>query len=214
MTKEEILLKLNSLCQSKANAAESGTLLNEISDLAGDIERNHVLSKELWATELPAAQLLSFLTEQPEKVTEMQLDDRIQGISSPDLIDVYCKSVVFGSPYLNAKLEEWSLSDSALIRRAGYVLVWLKAKKGQDFTDVDFEVFLQRIRSEIKNEKDVVKEAMCYALIAIGRRNRFLNNKAREVAQEIGEVQFSGYSEHKMPNVEAILKSDKIFTSI
>lgn len=214
MTKDEILLKLNTLGQSGTDAAESGAMLTDVSKIAGDIEKNHVLSKELWETALPAAQLLSFLTEQPEKVTEMQLDDQIRSISSPDLIDVYCKSVVFDSPYLNAKLEEWSLSDSALVRRAGYMLVWLKAKKGQDFTDGDFEVFLQRIRAEIRNEKDMVKEAMCYALIAIGRRNRFLNKKAREVAQEIGKVQFSGYSKHKMPNVEAILESDKIFTSI
>ena len=214
MTKDEILLKLNSLGQSGTEAVENAALLADVSKMACDIDKNHFLAKELWETQLPAAQLLSFLTEQPEKVTEMQLDDQIKSISSPELVEVYCKCVVFESPYLNAKVEEWSLSDSPLIRRAGYMLVWLKAKKSQDFTDGDFEVFLQRIKSEIRKEKDMVKEAMGYALISIGRRNRFLNKKAREVVQEIGEVQFSGPSKQKMPNLESILEGDKIFTSI
>lgn len=225
MTKEEILLKLNMVVQPEAettagsqNRGASSTWDNEnlshIARIAEDIEKDHSLAKELWETQWPAAQLLSFLTEQPGKVTELQLDHQIQQIATPQLIDVYCKSVVFESPYLNAKVEEWSQSETDLIRRGAYILLSLKAKKGKDFTDADFTLFLDRIEIEIENEVDMVKEAMYSALIAIGRRNRFLNQKALDVANNIGDLNFSKNSTQRIPDARCILQQDSSFTNL
>lgn len=225
MTKEEVLRELDALVHSDRNMPENfneqrsfskwdKAELSRIAKIAEGIDKDHVLSRELWETQKPAAQLLSFLAEQPEKVTERQLDSQIQEISSPELVDVYCKSVVFESPYVNAKVEEWSHSGIELVKRAAYMLVWLKAKKGEDFTDGDFLVFLDRIRNEMGTQKDVVKEAMCNALIAIGRRNRFLNKQALEVAHAIGEVHLTNPPHQKMPDARVVLQRDNTFTAI
>ena len=224
MTKDEILLKLHAMVQPETGMSETredqpglnaqGEKMSQIKKVAEDIEKNHLLAKELWNTKNHAAQLLSFFTEQPEKVTEKQLDDQILTMTSPELIDAYCRSVVFESPYLNAKLEEWCLHESSLIKRAGYVLVKLKAAKGRDFTDGDFMTFLGRIHDEIGNESDMVKEAMYYALIAIGRRSRFLNSRALQIAEEVGELYLRKPARKKLPDAWVVLDRDNMFTVI
>lgn len=220
MTGEEILLKLeeiSALQSSINNNSQSSSLapnfyslsVEKVKDLAKTIDKDHVLADFLWKSNLYEAKILATLVEQPEKIPENQLDTQIREIKGCYLADLYSEHLVYPTPYVNAKIEEWTKSDSEMIKRAGYVLLWLKAEKGDDYTDAEFEKHLETIGKEISVAQNSIKEAMNYALISIGRKNRNLNEKALGTANAIGQILIEPtYISKKAPDARAVLLSD------
>lgn len=226
MTREEILLKLEEISafQSKINneSQMSGSAFNfysvavaKVKDLAETIENDHALAIFLWEANLHEAKILATMVEQPEKVTENQLDTQISEVKVCELADLYCEYVVYPTPYVNAKIEEWTKSEAEMTKRAGYVLLWLKARKGDDYTDAEFVKHLEKIRKEISGEQNAIKEAMNFALIGIGSKNRNLNEKALEIANSIGEVFIEPtFNANKAPDARAVLPSDNSMSGL
>lgn len=226
MTREEILLTLKEISVSQSNISDESQITSsppnfysvtfaKVNDLAQRIGKDHALAIFLWEANLREAKLLSTLVEQPEKVTENQLDTQIREIKVHDLADLYCEHVVYPSPYVNAKIEEWTKSETEMTKRAGYVLLWLKAEKGDDYTDAEFVKHLEKIRKEITAEQNAIKEVMNFALIGIGRKNRNLNKKALEIANSIGEVFIERtFNKNKAPDARAFLSGDNSMSGL
>lgn len=226
MTGNEILIKLEeiSALQSSINNEHqtSSSALNfhgvgvaEVKDLAKTINKDNALANFLWKSNLYEAKILATMVEQPEKVTENQLDTQVQEIKVCDLADLYSEHVAFPTPYVNAKIEEWTKSDSEIVKRVGYILLWLKAKKGDDYTDAEFEKHLETIKKEIRGEQNFIREAMNFALISIGRKNRYLNERALEIANSIGEILIEPTcNSRKAPDARAVLLSDNSMSGL
>lgn len=226
MTKEDVLQLIQMQADSRAKIVWEklglntkdrfyGTNLTRLKDISAKIGRNHELALDLWKSGVHEGKLIATMLEVPDKVTEIQLDEQVQEIKTYDVMDKFCENVVAKTPYVNAKIEDWTAVEDELVRRGGYILLWIKAKKGNDYTDEDFERHLEIIRQHIKTAPNWVKEAMNYALIGIGSKDRYLNQKALKIANEIGEVIIDyGNTGCKNPDARAVLVSDKIVSRI
>jgi 3-methyladenine DNA glycosylase AlkD len=195
MTAEEILDHLKS--QANANNVAGmrryginpqGTLgisiptLRKIAKQAG---RNHTLAEQLWASGLHEARILASLIDDPRQVTEGQMESWVADFDSWDVCDQVCSNLFDRTPFAYQKAIEWSGRSEEFVMRAGFVLMAGLANHDKKAGDEQFEQFFPLIIREAGDERNFVKKAVNWALRGIGKRNRHLNGRAVQVAQEI-----------------------------
>ncbi len=220
-----VIEKLKSLSDPRALAAWDrmnvshevylGVNLTKLKGVAKEIKRDHELALELWASEIHDAKLLSTMIEEPKKVSLAQVDRQITEIYSVDLADKYTANVVAKMPFVQAKVDEWTVADGEMINRSGYMLLVSQARRDKNLPDEYFEQFLNAIEANIQTEQNWVKEAMIYAMIAIGSRNKRLNGRAVQVAKNVGEVVVDyGDTACVTPNALGKLTDDRLLTKL
>jgi 3-methyladenine DNA glycosylase AlkD len=216
MQVEQILNHLNELADPRAVTIWSrmyaspepylGVNLTRLKGLAKEIKRNHPLALALWATAVHDAKLLATMIEDPKKVTEEQIDQQMMQVHTADLCDKYCSNVVAKTPLLLPKIKQWAEHSGEMYKRGGYMLIYTLARSDTLTEDEFFAPYLAAIQAEIAGERNWVREAMNYALIAIGGRTAQLNQAATAVARQIGPIEVDyGDTSCKAPDALASL---------
>jgi 3-methyladenine DNA glycosylase AlkD len=165
-----------------------GVGLTKLKGYSRKVGKSHELAAELWATGIHDARLLATMIEEPDKVTEGQIDAWIADLDFWDLSDKLCTNVVAKTPFAGKKIKQWLKSKSEYARRAAFVLLAEMARNGDAIKDSEFEAYIELIEERIHKEKNWPREAMNWALICVGSRNKSLNRKALAAARRIGPV--------------------------
>lgn len=157
------------------------------------------------------AKLLSIFIEDPKRVTEEQLDSYISDARGFMLADYLAEYVISKTSFMDRKIAEWTNSNNNLIKKAGYTLLYIKAKTDKKAEDEFFLPYLETIENEILSAENWVKESMNYAVMYIGSRNKKLNKLCLEMADRIGKITVD-YGKTSCQTVDASkwLKSDRI----
>ncbi|USK94696.1 DNA alkylation repair protein [Bacillus tropicus] len=170
------------------------------------IKKDHDLAILLWETKNMDAMTLATMILDPKKVTTELLNKWVQEVDYYCLMDVLMTAICT-SPIAIERMEDWAKSDDEWIGRAGWSLLANIAIKNKTLQDDVFSPYLDEIKENIHNEKNRKREAMNSALIAIGIRNEDLEQKAIEIAREIGKVQVDhGATSCKTPDAEPYIK--------
>ena len=196
MTENEVLDELKALGTAQnrkiykrhgADETVYGVSFANLRKMHKRIKVNHALALNLWATGQLEARLIASMIADPELTDEALLDswakDLNSGMVTGEFVDLVSKTA-----FAQAKTEQWSNSDGEWIGRAGWQLLAHLAMKGEGLPDDFFENYLQIIEQDIHSRKNMVRDAMNSALIAIGIRNSNLENQALGVAAKIGVV--------------------------
>ena len=196
MTENEVLDELEALGTAQnrkiykrhgADETVYGVSFANLRKMHKRIKVDHALALNLWATGQLEARLIASMIADPDLTDEALLDtwakDLNSGMVTGEFVDLVSKT-----SFAQAKMEQWSNSDGEWIGRAGWQLLAHLAMKGEGLSDDFFENFLQIIEQDIHSRKNMVREAMNSALIAIGIRNSNLENQALGVAAKIGVV--------------------------
>lgn len=165
-----------------------GVSVPELRALAHRIGTNHVLAGELWNTRIHEARLLAGMVEDPESVTEEQMDNWVKGFDSWDVVDQCCGNLFDKTPSAILKAHEWSSSDKEYVKRAGFVLMAELAVHDKKAADKTFLGFLPIIAREAIDERNFVKKAVNWALRQIGKRNLALNKAAIRTGRAIQKI--------------------------
>lgn len=165
-----------------------GANLTNLKKLAREIKRDHTLALELWNTGIHDARLLSTMIEEPALVTVQQIERQVSGILSTDLADKFVSNVVAHTPFLLAKSTEWVNSQLEMVRRCGYMGLVALTRSKEKCPASFYEAHLERIEKDILVERNWVREAMLFALIAIGGVDKSLNQRALAVSQTVGKI--------------------------
>ena len=64
-----------------------GASVPDLRKLAKEIGKDHYLSLDLWRTGTGEAKILAAMTDDPDKLTEEQMDDWVKDINSWDICD-------------------------------------------------------------------------------------------------------------------------------
>lgn len=195
MQYNDILKKLEALSDPKAAEGMArfgispentyGVSIPNLRKMAKEIGVNHALAQQLWASGIHEARILASMVDDPEMVTERQIENWANDFDSWDVCDQCCMNLLEKTKFAYQKALQWSSNDKEFIKRAGFVLMARLAVSDKKADDEQFEPFFPFIKREADDNRNFVKKAVNWALRQIGKRNSNLNRKAIETAEEI-----------------------------
>ncbi len=153
--------------------------------LARELGCDHRLAQGLWRSRIHEARHLAAMIEQPELVTERQLDRWVKDFDSWDVVDGCCFNLIIKTPFAWRKAREWSRRPEEFVKRAGFALMAALAIHDKSAPDARFIACLPLIEREAGDDRNFVKKAVNWALRNIGKRNLRLNRAAITAAQKI-----------------------------
>ena len=165
-----------------------GVSIPEIRKIAKEIGKNHDLALELWKTGLSEAMILASMVDEPEKVTEKQMEEWVTGFNSWDVCDQVCMNLFDKHPFVWKKILDWSKRDEEFVKRAAFALLACLSVHDKKAEDQKFLAFLPVIKRESGDDRNFVKKAVNWSLRNIGKRNSNLNRVAINVAVEIQQI--------------------------
>ncbi len=165
-----------------------GNSVTTLRNFAKTIGKNHDLAVRLWNSGIRDARMVAACIENPENVSEDQVDKWVNDFDSWDICDHCCGHFFDKTPFAYKKAKEWTQRTEEFQKRAGFsIMAWLAVHDKKE-DDSKFEEFLTLIKKESTDERNYVKKAVNWALRNIGKRNITMNKKAIEIAREIQKV--------------------------
>lgn len=165
-----------------------GTSVPEMRQIARELKRDHSLALALWDTGVPEAMMVASMIDDPQELTEAQMDDWVQDFMAWDVCDQVCSNLFDRSPLAWKKVSEWAGRDEEFVKRAAFALIAYLAWHDKTSPDDKFIALLPLIQQAATDERNFVKKAVNWALRGVGKRNRVLNAAAIEMAQQIAQM--------------------------
>jgi 3-methyladenine DNA glycosylase AlkD len=162
-----------------------GVRIPDLRGLAKELGRDHRLAGALWATGIHEARILAGMVEEPDRVTEAQMERWVRGFDSWDLCDQVCGNLFDRTPLAVRKAHEWAGRNQEFVKRAGFVLMASMAVHDRQAEDRVFLDFIPVIEREAGGDRNFVKKAVSWALRQIGKRNLRLHRAAIRSAERI-----------------------------
>ncbi len=223
MTKTQVvaLLKENRNERGMANwkklGAKTGKLksfgigVTQLRKLAKQIGRDHNLALQLWKSDVYDVKVIGLLIDDPKQLSREQIEEQVEGLHGGMLAHVFasCGATLAKTPFAFELAREWMESEDDMRRRCAYSLLHELCKK-DIFDDAYCLNRIDHIQSAIRDEEMWVKEAMAWALLRIGIRNKKLNKAAIRAAKAIGpiEIDYGDDNKCKPPDVLKHLTGD------
>ena len=198
MEYDEIIKKLKSLSSPKnvegmarfgINSKNTlGVSMPNVRKIAKEIGKDHKLAERLWNSKIHEARILASLVDEPEKISEKQMEKWVYDFDSWDVCDQICSNLFDKTEFAYKKVFEWSERKEEFVKRAGFVLMATMSVHDKKMRDSEFQKFFPLIKKYSTDERNFVKKAVNWALRQIGKRNINLNKKAINLAKEIQEI--------------------------
>jgi 3-methyladenine DNA glycosylase AlkD len=153
--------------------------------LAKEIGTDHTLAQKLWKSGIHEARILATIIEDPDRVTEKQMEQWVKDFDSWDVVDQAAGNVFCYSPFAYKKVHEWSKRKPEFEKRAAFSLIAYLAVHDKKAPDEKLVKLLPYIKRGATDERNFVRKAVNWALRQIGKRNRALNKLAITTAKEI-----------------------------
>ena len=165
-----------------------GVQIPELRQLAKETGKNHQIALELWQTGIAEARILAAMTDEPEKVTEQQMENWVKDINSWDIDDQITMNLFEKTPLSWKKITDWSQRPEEFVRRTAYSLLACLAWHNKTATEQQFTQLFPVIASGATDERKSIQKSISWALRTIGKRNPQLNRAAIQLAQEIQQT--------------------------
>ncbi len=162
-----------------------GVRMPKIKLLAKNIGRNHDLAQQIWALNHHEGRLLAGLVEEPDMVSREQAEAWVAKLQSWDEVDQMCGNLFQRLPFFEDLIYDWIQSDELFIKRAGFVLIVASSIHHKNRPDEEFHPYFDLIKKHAKDDRNLVKKAVNWALRQIGKRSVQLNGPALSCAEEL-----------------------------
>jgi 3-methyladenine DNA glycosylase AlkD len=168
-----------------------GVSIPVIRNIARRYKRNHTLALDLWNTGVHEARLLAAFIDDPQQVTEAQMETWVQDFNSWDLCDQTCGNLFIKTPFAYHKAVAWTYRNEEFVKRAGFAMMAYLAVHDKKAANERLLAFFPHIERESKDSRNYVKKAVNWALRQIGKRDKDLWYEAIELASRIKEQPYS-----------------------
>jgi 3-methyladenine DNA glycosylase AlkD len=162
-----------------------GISVPDMRKLAKEIGKDHKLALELWKTGIAEARMVAAMVDDPDKLTEEQMEDWVKDINSWDVCDQVCMNLFEKNQLAWKKIIDWSARKEEFVKRTAFSLIACLAWHDKKTNDEKFIELLPVIIRGATDERNFVKKAVNWALRNIGKRNLSLNKAAINAAKEI-----------------------------
>ena len=165
-----------------------GVSIPNLRKIAKETKKNHILAQKLWDYDFRETMILASMIDEPEMVTEEQMEKWVLDFNYWEICDQCCMNLFEKTVFAYEKAIEWSSRKEEFVKRAGFVMMARLAVSDKKADDSMFEQFFPIMLREADDERNFVKKAVNWALRQIGKRNLVLNVKAIETAKEMRQV--------------------------
>ncbi|MCP2605598.1 DNA alkylation repair protein, partial [Candidatus Aminicenantes bacterium AC-335-O07] len=142
---KEIIKKLESLSNPEAVKGMArfgitpkktyGVSIPELRRIAKETGKDHELALILWKIDTRETRILASMIDEPELVTEEQMESWVKEFDYWEICDQVCQNLFCRTKFAYQKALEWSKRKEEFVKRAGFALMaWLtfKDKKSED----------------------------------------------------------------------------------
>jgi 3-methyladenine DNA glycosylase AlkD len=165
-----------------------GVSIPDIRRIAKEFGRNHEVALELWKTGYDDAKITAALVDDPDKVSEDQMDEWVKDFNSWDVCDQICMNLFDRSPYAWKKIFEWSKREKEFVKRAAFTLLACLAWHDKNAEDDKFLEYFPLIKKNVDDDRNYVKKAVSWSLRHIGKRNLNLHKHVLVFANDIKQI--------------------------
>ncbi len=162
-----------------------GIPVPETRRLAKEIGKDHALALRLWKEDIHEAKILASMIDDPELVSENQMDKWAGDFYSWDICDQCCGNLFDKTPHCEKKIRQWVADEREFVRRAGFVMMAARAVHDKKAKDAEFLLYLPLIEKYSTDQRNFVKKAVNWALRQIGKRNAKLHKEALSIARRL-----------------------------
>ncbi len=155
---------------------------------AKELGKDHKLALELWKTGIPEAMIVAAMVDEPQKVTESQMEEWVRDVSSWDVCDQVCMNLFEKTPLAWKKILDWAEREEEFVKRTAFALIACLAWHNKEVDDEEFIKLFPVMKRGATDGRNFVKKAVSWALRNIGKRNPNLNKAAIRVAKEIQQI--------------------------
>jgi 3-methyladenine DNA glycosylase AlkD len=165
-----------------------GLCMPDLMRIAKETGRNHELAQRLWRSGIYEARVLAFMIDDWRQVTEQQMERWAKDFDNWGIVDGCCGHLFDRTPYAYKKAVEWSKRKEEFVKRAGFTMMATLTVHDKKAEDEKMLRFLPLIVKGSTDERKYVSKSINWALRQIGKRNRALNRKAIETAEQIKKL--------------------------
>jgi len=162
-----------------------GVSMPNLRKLGKRIGTDHKLARKLWDAGFRETMILASIIDDPELVTEDQMEGWVREFDYWEICDQICMNLFWRVPLAVEKALEWSGRDEEFVKRAGFAIMACFGWKDKTAANERFKKFYPAMIRESNDDRTLVKKAISWALRNIGKRNLTLNREAIEVAETI-----------------------------
>lgn len=199
MTFEQVMAELHAMAdpsnlhgQARFGIDVSGSLgisMSRLRPLGRRIGRNHDLALALWSSGVREARILATLVDDPQRVTEAQMEEWAAAFNSWEVVDAACCNLFDRTGYRYSKAVEWAGREEEFVKRAGFAMMAGIAVHDHGAPDDALAALLPVIEREACDRRNFVRKAVNWALRQIGKRNLVLNKAAVATAERIAALE-------------------------
>jgi 3-methyladenine DNA glycosylase AlkD len=165
-----------------------GIPIPELRRLARGIPRDHSLAAKLWASGLQEARILASMVDEPDKVSDAQMDAWVMDFNSWDVCDQVCNNLFVYTTFAWQVVEPWAEREEEFVRRAAFTLIACLAWHDKSDGDSRFTALFPLIRRHAGDPRNFVKKAINWALRNIGKRSLALNRDAVDFCEDLARL--------------------------
>lgn len=165
-----------------------GVPLTELRELAKNFKADHLLALKLWNKQWRETMILATLLDEPEKVSEEQMDFWTKSFQNHEIAEQASFNLWVKTKFAFAKAIEWGRGQKHLVRFTGIHLMGRLAIAEKSAIDEMFEPFFEELAVLGKDPR--LYSVTYRTLIALGTRSQKLNEQAVELAKSFREYEF------------------------
>ena len=188
-TVPEILEELRSLAEPKileVNARhgdDHAVNLTKLRAVAKRFGMDTALARELWATDVTEARLLTTLIGRPKEFERDELDAMLRSSRTPKVHDWLVNYVVKKSRHAEDLRTAWLEDADPVVASAGWALTLERVAKKPEGLDLD--ALLDTIEAELKDAPERLQWAMNMTLAYIGIHAPALRDRAVAIGERL-----------------------------
>ena len=165
-----------------------GASVISLRELAKNYDQSHLLALKLWNKQWRESMILATLLDEPEKVTEEQMDFWTKGFATTEIAEQAVANLFVHTKFAYIKALEWCRGKKHLVKYTGLHLMGRLAMVDKKAIDEMFEPFFEVIFPMVKDP--ALGQIFYRSMLVLANRSEQLKEKCNaflELAQEMEE---------------------------
>jgi hypothetical protein len=155
-----------------------GVSLVDLREIAKKLEPSHLLALKLWNRQWRETMILATLLDEPDKVTEQQMDYWTRSFENMEIAEQASGNLWYRTPYAYAKALEWCRGKKHWIRYTAVHLAGKLALSDIKSPDEMFEMFAEEF---VPLSKDAaLSNAIYRTMVIMANRSEYLRKMVSE----------------------------------